>query len=132
MGLLDGVAGMLGGSDGSNNAVAAIVQMLQQHPCGLGGLVGQLQQGGMGDLVNSWLSSGQNLPVSGGQLSDIFSHGQLSDLANQLGTDHAGALSQLSQLLPGIIDQLSPQGSLPPEHSWMSAAAGILGGLMNR
>jgi len=132
MGLLDGVAGMLGGSDGSNNAVAAIVQMLQQHPGGLGGLVGQLQQGGMGDLVNSWLSSGQNLPVSGGQLSDIFSHGQLSDLANQLGTDHAGALSQLSQLLPGIIDQLSPQGSLPPEHNWMSAAAGILGGLMNR
>jgi uncharacterized protein YidB (DUF937 family) len=80
--------------------------------------------------MSSWLSNGQNMPVSPGQLSSLFSSGQLSGLANQLGTDHSGAMSQLSQLLPGIIDQLSPQGSLPQGSNWLSTAAGILGGLM--
>ena len=130
MGLLDGVASMLGGGGGSSNAVTAILQMLQQHPGGVGGLVSQFHQGGLGDVMSSWLSNGQNMPVSPDQLSNIFSSGQLSGLASQLGTDHAGAMSHLSQLLPGIVDQLSPQGSLPLENNWMAAAAGILGGLM--
>jgi len=130
MGLLDGIASMLGGSGESNSPASAILQMLNTHPGGLSGLVGQFQQGGLGDVMSSWLSNGQNRPVSPDQLSSIFSSGQLAELANKLGTDHAGAISQLTQLLPGIIDQLSPEGSLPLGGNWMSAAAGILGGLM--
>jgi uncharacterized protein YidB (DUF937 family) len=128
MGLLDGVASMLGG--GESSPVSAILQMLNNHPGGLPGLVSQFQQGGLGEVMNSWVSNGQNAPVSADQLSGIFSGGQLSDLASQLGTDPSGAMSHLTQLLPGIIDQLSANGSLPQGNNWMSAAAGMLGGLM--
>ena len=104
--------------------------MLNSHPGGLGGLVSSFQQGGLGDVMNSWLSNGPNPPVSAGQLSSIFSSGQLSNLASALGTDQNGALSQLSQHLPGIIDKLSPNGTLPAGNNWMATAAGMLGGLM--
>src|SRR5258707_13617934 len=101
MGLLDGVASMLGGGP-----VSSILQMLNNHPGGLSGLVSQFQQGGLGEVMSSWVSNGQNMPVSADQLSGIFSSGQLSNFASQLGTDASGNMSHLTQLLPGIIDPL--------------------------
>ena len=132
MGLLDSVAGMMGGGGNSGSPVGAILGMLNDHPGGLAGLASQFQQGGLGNLMSSWLGNGQNMPVSADQLSSVFSSGQLSNLASQLGTDQSGALSHLTQLLPGVIDKLSPNGSLPQGNNWMSTAAGLLGGLMNK
>lgn len=122
-------SGMLGGRQ-ADGPIGAIIGMLAQHPGGLSGLVSQLQQSGLGDIVNSWVSTGQNQPVSPGQLSGMFNSDQLGQLAQTLGTDQEGALGHLSQLLPQVVDKLSPQGTLPADSDWMSQAGGLLGGLL--
>jgi uncharacterized protein YidB (DUF937 family) len=129
MGLLDSVTSMMG-SGGNSNAIGAVLEMLNGHQGGLGGLVGQFAQNGMGDIMNSWLGQGQNLPVSPDQLQKIFTSGQLSGLAQKMGVDPSQVTGQLSGLLPNIIDKLSPQGTLPQGNDWMSMAAGVLSSLM--
>ena len=39
---------------------------------GLSGLLNKLQQGGLGDATNSWVVSGQNQPVSPGQIGSAL------------------------------------------------------------
>lgn len=80
---------------------------------GLGGLAAQFQQAGLGDVLSSWIGTGQNREVSGDQLTQVFGQDQLSKLGAQLGTDGAGLAGQLSQILPGLIDQMTPEGRVP-------------------
>lgn len=125
MGLLDSVIGALGGAQGgghqgSGDMLQAVIAMLAQQQGGaggglggLGGLVQQFQQGGLGDLVASWVGTGQNLPVSPTQLQDVLGSDMLAQLAQQLGLSQGEAVGQLSQLLPQVVDKLTPNGQLP-------------------
>jgi uncharacterized protein YidB (DUF937 family) len=132
MGMLGNLLGALGGGDSRDNPIGAIVQMLGQHEGGLGGLVDQFHQNGMGDVMNSWLQTGPNPPIGAEQLKNIFSNDQIGGLAEKFGVDHNQAASILAEYLPGIIDKLSPQGSLPQGNEWISTAATVLGGLLRR
>jgi uncharacterized protein YidB (DUF937 family) len=80
---------------------------------GLGGLGHILEQGGMGDQMKSWISSGQNLPISPDQVSRAFGPSRLGQLAEAAGMSHEQAASELSQVLPEMVDGLTPRGSLP-------------------
>ena len=125
MGLLDSVLGALGGASGSQpqgrgDMLQAVIAMLAQPPGGAGaqggglaGLVQQFQQGGLGDLMASWVGTGQNLPVSAEQLQGVLGHDMLAQLAQQLGLSQGEAAGQLSQLLPQVVDKLTPGGQLP-------------------
>jgi len=137
MGLLDSVVGMLGasqGGQGGGNAalISAVVGMLSNGSSagGLGGLVQQFEQGGMGNVIGSWISSGQNLPISADQLSSVLGSGVLSGLAQQTGLSHGDLAGQLSQLLPQLIDQATPEGQMPA--GGLGDLAGMLGGMLNR
>ena len=121
MGLLDSVIGALGSgqsggqSGGQGDALQAIIGMLGQGG-GLGGLAGlvqKLQQGGLGDAVNTWVSAGQNQPVTPDALGAALGHDTVSNFANQLGLNKSDALSHLSQLLPQVVDRLTPNGQMP-------------------
>jgi uncharacterized protein YidB (DUF937 family) len=79
----------------------------------LGGLVEQFQQAGLGDVLGSWIGTGQNRPVSADQLGQVFGQDRLSELGSQLGMGGGDLASQLSQILPGLVDQMTPQGQLP-------------------
>ena len=87
MGLLDSVVGSLtaGNAQGGNGLLDTVMQLIQNQPGGLAGLVQSFQQGGLADVVNSWVSTGQNLPVSGQQLASVLGSGPLQDSAAQLG-----------------------------------------------
>lgn len=125
MGLLDSVIGALGGAQGggrqgSGDMLQAVIAMLAQQQGGAGGqggglagLVQQFQQGGLGDLVASWIGTGQNMPVSPTQLQDVLGSDMLARLAQQLGLSQGEAAGQLSQLLPQVVDKLTPNGQLP-------------------
>ena len=125
MGLLDSVLGALGGASGGppqgrGDMLQAVIAMLAQPPGGAGaqggglaGLVQQFQQGGLGDLMASWVGTGQNLPVSAEQLQGVLGHDMLAQLAQQLGLSQGEAAGQLSQLLPQVVDKLTPGGQLP-------------------
>jgi uncharacterized protein YidB (DUF937 family) len=113
MGLLDNLAGSLlgGGAGGSSPLMKSVLDMLGQGG-GLGGLVQAFQQNGLGNLVDSWVGTGQNLPASPGQIQQALGP-KVQELAQQHGMS-ADAVSQaLSQFLPGLVDHLTPNGQLP-------------------
>ena len=83
---------------------------------GLGDLLKQFQQGGQGETANSWVGTGQNKPISPGDLSKALGVDQINALASQSGLSRDDLLSGLSQYLPQVIDHLTPEGRLPTEN----------------
>ena len=147
MGLLDSVIGALGQSQGSAQGgtssggqadhIGSIVSMLGQGGQGggqggalggIGGLIGlvaRMQQSGLGDIAKSWIGTGDNHPISPDQLGGVLGHDTVSNMAQQLGLNHGDLLSQLSQMLPQVVDKLTPQGQIPH-----GDIGGMLGGLL--
>ena len=80
---------------------------------GLGGLVDKLQSGGLGNLINSWVGPGQNQPVSPHQLGPALGPDIIKTLAQRSGLSEEELIRQLSQVLPGLVDKLTPNGRLP-------------------
>jgi uncharacterized protein YidB (DUF937 family) len=80
---------------------------------GLGGLLDKLQKGGLGAATNSWVGTGQNQPVSPGQLGSALGPDIIKTLAQRSGISEEELTKQLSQVLPGIVDKLTPQGRVP-------------------
>jgi len=80
---------------------------------GLGGLLDKLQKGGLGDVANSWIGSGQNKPVSPGQLGPALGPDIIKTLAQRSGLSEEEIARQLSQILPGVVDKLTPNGRMP-------------------
>lgn len=129
MGLLDAILGgmMSGGpsqsmgglgmgAQGQNPLLQIVLQMLQQNG-GLSGMLGKMQQAGYGQQAQSWIGTGQNMPIDAGALSQIFGQGELGQLAQQLGISHEEASGSLAQMLPNVVDEMTPGGQIPDNHS---------------
>jgi uncharacterized protein YidB (DUF937 family) len=80
---------------------------------GLGGLLEQMQRTGFGDQARSWVGTGQNLPISPDALSQIFGQGGIEEIAKRAGLTPQQASSGLSQLLPEVVDHMTPGGQQP-------------------
>jgi uncharacterized protein YidB (DUF937 family) len=80
---------------------------------GLGGLLNKLEQGGLGDVAKSWVGSGQNQPVSPGQLGSALGPSILKTVSQMTGISEDDLTKQLSQVLPGVVNGLTPNGRLP-------------------
>jgi len=114
---------------GCNPEAAAILQMIQNHPGGVSGLVQSFHSNGLGGLVNSWISTGENQAVSPAQLQQVLGSGPVQALAQKLGISPDQASSTLSQLLPAVIDKLSPDGRLPDHSSLLQMGESLLSSL---
>src|SRR5215470_13726197 len=115
MGLLDSLlAGTL------SQAEAAVVPNLisaalaKTNLGNLQGIVNQLQQGGLGPQVQSWLGSGANMSVTPDQLRAALGNDQVRQLAAHFGLPVDQVLNVLAQHLPTAVDQASPDGRLQP------------------
>lgn len=119
MGLLDQVVGALaGGQNGGGNMqlIQTVLQLINNPQVGgLGGLLQTLQQSGLGEAADSWVSTGQNQPVSAEQIQASLGDSLIPGLADKLGMSQQQASGSLAELLPQIIDQLTPDGQLPQE-----------------
>ena len=80
---------------------------------GLGGLVGQLNDSGLGDIAKSWVGTGANASVSAGQLSQMLLPNVLDALTKQTGLTSDELMKRLTQVLPQVVDGLTPNGKLP-------------------
>jgi uncharacterized protein YidB (DUF937 family) len=118
---LGGLLGsLLGGQQGGGGAgMAALIPIVTgmlangSQQGGLGGLMEKFQQAGMGDQMSSWVGKGENLPIDADQLSNVLGSGAIGDIASKLGVDQSQAGGMLAQVLPGLIDKLTPDGQAP-------------------
>lgn len=80
---------------------------------GLGGLLDRLRNGGLADTANSWIGSGPNQSVPPGQLGSALGPDIIKTLAQRTGLSEEELTKQLAQVLPGVVDKLTPAGRLP-------------------
>jgi uncharacterized protein YidB (DUF937 family) len=110
---------MLGGQQGGGGMNSQLINMAigmlgnDGGQGGLGGLAAKFQQAGLGDAMSSWIGSGDNHAVSGDQISSALGPDALNDIASKLGMSQGDAAGQLSQILPGLINGLTPNGQAP-------------------
>ena len=118
MGLLDGllenVLG-IGAQQSQGSMLQVALQVLEQNG-GLPGIISKFEHGGMADQVGSWVGTGANMPISGAQLQEILGSGSMGEIAQRLGMSHGDASSGLAQVLPHLIDKLTPAGQIPADH----------------
>ena len=118
MGLMDqlgqAAGGLMGGQTAQNPLLQAVTSLLGQNSSvgGLAGLVQAFQKNGLDDIVNSWVSTGKNLPVTSDQIKQGLGGDFLSQLASKAGVSPDAASAQLSSLLPDLIDKLTPDGKI--------------------
>lgn len=143
MGLLDSVlGGMLGGGQqqqagGAGALINIVAGMLANQggagggaAGGLAGLAEQFAKGGLGDVMNSWIGKGENLPIGADQLGNVLGGDLLGKLTQQTGMGQSDLLGQLSQLLPQMVDKATPDGAIPAGGLGdIGAILGKLGGL---
>ncbi len=117
MDIFDVVKAGMGGLSGAGGSQAALLgaamSLLGGQGGGLGGLVQAFTKHGLGDVANSWVGTGQNLPISPDQLSKVLGPQQLSQFAQAAGVPPDAAGSTLASLLPTLVDKLTPDGQLP-------------------
>jgi uncharacterized protein YidB (DUF937 family) len=123
------LGGLTGGSSagsgsGTGNILLQLVLSMLQQQGGLGGVLGKFREAGMGAQADSWVGTGQNMNISPNQLEQVFGSGALSDIASKLGMSQDQAGSAMSQVLPELINQLTPQGQVTPD-SENSVAEGL-------
>ena len=129
MSLLDMAGQLLGGQQGGGgpNVVSEVLSLVNNHPGGLPGLVQAFEQNGLGGVVNSWVGTGQNQPVSGEQVQSALGDQRVQEMASKLGVSSDQARSLIAQVLPGVIDHLTPNGQVPSGGSnLMELGAGLL------
>lgn len=108
--ILGGVGSMLGGADAGSAQAAPMPGELSG---GLGSLLEKLTQAGHGDKVQSWLGQGENAPIDPNHLGDAIGSSTINQVAQHAGIDPQELLTQLSQVLPGVVDKLTTGGKIP-------------------
>lgn len=141
LGSLAGGQGQQGGGAGGGQALLLqlVMGMLQGNQDGQGALGGlsallaRLNEAGLGEQVASWVGTGQNLPVSAEQISQAFGGSGLGDMATLLGMSGDQLAGKVAELLPQVVDSLTPNGQLPSaDGADMAQALGSLSSIFGR
>ena len=127
MDLMDSLKSAIGGGDKKDDLMSSVMQLLGGQG-GLQNLISQFDAKGLGDIIGSWVGTGQNKSISPDQLQNVLDSDVLSGIASKLGLNANDLSSQLSNLLPGVVDKLTPEGKVP-DGDIMSQASDLLGGL---
>jgi uncharacterized protein YidB (DUF937 family) len=89
-------------------------------------MVQSFHEKGLGGLVSSWVGSGQNMPITADQIHQVLGSDQVKALAARAGISPDQAGSAIAQLLPGIVDKLTPNGEVPTHSNVMERVGGLL------
>jgi uncharacterized protein YidB (DUF937 family) len=103
----------LAGAAASGALISQVISLIQSHPGGVAGLLQSFQQGGLGHVFQSWIGTGQNLPVSADQLHSTLGSEWIAKIAQATGLPQGQVEQHLSTILPQIVDHLTPNGQLP-------------------
>lgn len=121
MGLLDEIvgkaAGILGGDKGEQSGLlGSVMEMVAgKESGGMAGLVQSFQEKGFGGIISSWIGKGENLPISADQIQQVMGSDVVQNLAAKFGISTEELSGKLAEFLPGAIDKMTPNGTLPDE-----------------
>jgi uncharacterized protein YidB (DUF937 family) len=134
MSLLDTVGSLFGKSpeegSGQRPLIAAALEFVNNQPGGLNGLIQQFHEKGAGDIINSWVSNGENQAISPDKLHDVLGSEAVSNLAAKVGMQPDQVTVMLAQVLPHVVNTATPQGEVPADGKLNAESVmGALGGL---
>ncbi|MDE1184403.1 YidB family protein [Paraburkholderia sp.] len=134
MSLLDTLGSLVGktpeGGGGQPALIAAALEFVNSQPGGLNGLIQQFKEKGLGDVIGSWVSNGDNQPIAADALHNVLGSSTVTDLAAKAGVDPSQVTGMLAQVLPHVVNAATPEGNVPEEGKLNSTTVlGALGGL---
>lgn len=120
MGLLDSAMNILHGNqsgmmDSGTRLLQTALSLLADNgqTGGLQGLVERFKEAGLGNVIQSWIGTGENVPITNEQLRQVLDKGQLQQMSEETGLNENEVTHQLSGVLPGLVDKLTPAGHIP-------------------
>jgi uncharacterized protein YidB (DUF937 family) len=134
MSLLDTIGSMFGKTPneggGQPALIAAVLDLVNQQPGGLNGLIQRFHEKGAGAIIDSWVSNGENQTISPSTLHDALGSEAVSSVAAKAGLQPDETTGLLAQVLPHVINTATPQGEVPADGKLNSESVlGALGGL---
>ena len=123
MSLFNQIASLLGGE--KINQFKTVLEWVETQG-GIEGLVKQFNSAGLSELIQSWISTGSNLPINAEQIVQVFSSPVINELAAKINVNTAEASDMAAQYLPKLVDKLTPEGVIPKELDLMSAGMDML------
>jgi uncharacterized protein YidB (DUF937 family) len=132
MSLLDTLGSMLGGGEspqggGQAALISAALEFINNQPGGLNGLIQRFQQNGAGDIISSWVGTGENQPIAADTLHNVLGSEAVSSMAAKVGVEPSMVTGLLSQVLPHVVNAATPNGEVPADGK---LDAGGLGGAL--
>lgn len=121
MGLLEQFTQISGGFlDNKQNSplLRMVTQLLSSQTGGGGGgglmgLVQGFQKKGLGEVVNSWVSTGENKPISSEQIEQGLGTTTIEKWSAECRISPQETRNRLAQILPNLVDKMTPQGQVP-------------------
>lgn len=130
MSLLNQIGGLVGGALGGQGGgvKGVLIQQLiglLNKPGALGQLTSAFQSAGLANVLQSWIGTGANLPISGDQVKQVLGAATIAQFAQKAGIGEGETSSTLADLLPQLVDKFTPDGQVPQEKD----LGGLLGSL---
>ena len=123
-----GVAGQAAGGKNPNALIGAVAQLINSRNIGgLSGLTQLFDRNGQGDTIASWISTGENRPISPDALQGVLGQERIQHVASAADMSEQDASRGLASLLPQLIDKLTPDGKLPENDAAGSSLSQIAG-----
>jgi len=112
--ITSGLKQQAGGAAGQQGLLDVVMGLINNPQAGgLAGLVEQFKSKGLGDIVSSWVGTGQNQAISPKQIQDALGGAQVQQVASKLGVSPDQASASLAKMLPDVVDKLTPNGQIP-------------------
>jgi uncharacterized protein YidB (DUF937 family) len=130
MSLFDDVLQQVTGGMSSEHAQLAngVLDLIKEHPGGLSGLVQSFHDNGLGSIVSSWVSTGENLPITADQIQAALGNDKVQQFAAKAGITPDAAKATLAEVLPTLVNKLTPDGKVPESSGLLGAATSFLKG----
>lgn len=109
--LLPKILGGVTTKGADKGTLTSIIDLLNNSQGGAESILGKLKQGGLGDIVDSWIGTGKNKAVKSSQISNALDSEQVGQIAGKLGISKDDAAKKMAQYLPTIIDKITPDGN---------------------
>jgi uncharacterized protein YidB (DUF937 family) len=107
-------------------AQAAMSMLNDPRIGGISGLMQKFQNGGLGSVIESWIGTGQNRAISGQEIGQVLGQQEVDQISQQAGLPPSEGASVLAQLLPLLVDGLTPQGNVPQQNQLAQRGSDLL------